>query len=58
MAYVDGYVIPVPKKTLAAYMKMAKAASKIFRKHGAIRCANAPAMILTSPGAALRSPSR
>ena len=35
MAYVDGYVIPVPKKNLAAYMKMAKAASKIFRKHGA-----------------------
>ena len=35
MAYVDGYVIPVPRKNLPAYMKMATAASKIFRKHGA-----------------------
>jgi uncharacterized protein YbaA (DUF1428 family) len=36
MAYVDGYVLPVPKKNLAAYMKMAKAASKVFKKHGAL----------------------
>ena len=42
MAYVDGYVIPVPKKSLAAYMKMAKAASKIFRKHGATQVRECP----------------
>ena len=30
MAYVDGYLIPVPKKNLAAYRKLAKAGSKVW----------------------------
>jgi uncharacterized protein YbaA (DUF1428 family) len=34
--YVDGFVLPVPKKNLAAYARMAKKASKVFRKHGAL----------------------
>jgi uncharacterized protein YbaA (DUF1428 family) len=34
--YVDGYVIPVPKKNVAAYAKIAKAAGKIWREHGAL----------------------
>ncbi|ACB74599.1 DUF1428 domain-containing protein [Opitutus terrae] len=34
--YVDGFVLPVPKKNLAAYFKMAKAASKVWRDHGAL----------------------
>lgn len=34
--YVDGYVLPVPKKKLAAYKKLAQAASKIWRGHGAL----------------------
>ena len=37
MAYVDGYVLPVPKKKLAAYRKLAVKASKIWRKHGALQ---------------------
>lgn len=36
MRYVDGFVIPVPKKNLAAYVRMAKKAGKIWREHGAL----------------------
>jgi uncharacterized protein YbaA (DUF1428 family) len=36
MAYVDGFVVPVPKKNLAAYRSMARKAGKIWREHGAI----------------------
>jgi uncharacterized protein YbaA (DUF1428 family) len=36
MRYVDGYVIPVPKKNLAAYRKMAQKAGKVWREHGAL----------------------
>ena len=34
--YVDGYVLPVPKKNLTAYFKIARAAAKIWREHGAL----------------------
>ena len=34
--YVDGYVLPVPKKNLAAYRRMAQKAGKIWREHGAL----------------------
>lgn len=34
--YVDGFLIAVPKKNLPAYVKMAKAASKVWRDHGAL----------------------
>lgn len=34
--YVDGFVIVMPKKNVPAYRKMAKDASKIWRKHGAL----------------------
>jgi uncharacterized protein YbaA (DUF1428 family) len=36
MAYVDGFVLPVPKRKLAAYRKMATLASKVWRDHGAL----------------------
>jgi uncharacterized protein YbaA (DUF1428 family) len=36
MAYVDGFVVPVPKKNLDAYRSMARKAGKIWREHGAI----------------------
>lgn len=36
MAYVDGFVLPVPKKNLQAYRRMSAKAGKIWRKHGAI----------------------
>ena len=36
MAYVDGFVVPVPKKNLPAYRKMSAKAGKIWREHGAL----------------------
>ena len=36
MAYVDGFVRPVAKKNLAAYRRMAKAAGRVWREHGAV----------------------
>jgi uncharacterized protein YbaA (DUF1428 family) len=36
MHYVDGFVLPVPRKNLKAYRAMAKKASKVWRDHGAI----------------------
>lgn len=37
MTYVDGFVIPVPKKKLAAYKKMAIWGKKTWMKHGALQ---------------------
>ena len=37
MAYVDGYVLPVAKKNLAAYGRLAQFAAKVWRKHGALQ---------------------
>jgi uncharacterized protein YbaA (DUF1428 family) len=34
--YVDGFVVPLPKKNLAAYRRMARNAGKVWREHGAI----------------------
>jgi uncharacterized protein YbaA (DUF1428 family) len=36
MSYVDGFLVPVPKKKLAAYRSMAAKAGKIWREHGAL----------------------
>ena len=36
MNYVDGFVLAVPKKNLPAYRRMATAASRIWREHGAL----------------------
>ena len=36
MKYVDGYVLPVPKKNLVAYRRIAQQASKLWRKYGAL----------------------
>ncbi len=35
MSYVDGFVVPVPKKKLSAYKRMAAKAGKIWREFGA-----------------------
>ncbi len=34
--YIDGFVLPVPKKNLPAYIRMARKAGKIWREHGAL----------------------
>ena len=36
MTYVHGFVVPVPKKNLAAYRKMANKAGKTWMKYGAL----------------------
>lgn len=36
MAYVDGFVLVVPRDNLPAYRKMAKLAGKVWREHGAL----------------------
>ncbi len=36
MSYVDGFVLPVPKKNLPVYRRIAKKAGKIWREHGAL----------------------
>jgi uncharacterized protein YbaA (DUF1428 family) len=36
MKYVDGFVIPIAKKNIAAYRRMAQKAGRIWRDHGAI----------------------
>ncbi len=36
MQYVDGFVVPVPKKKLPAYRRMALKAGRIWREYGAL----------------------
>jgi uncharacterized protein YbaA (DUF1428 family) len=37
MNYVDGFIVPVPKKNLAAYRRMSQKAGKVWREHGALQ---------------------
>ncbi|MEX0589970.1 MAG: DUF1428 domain-containing protein [Xanthobacteraceae bacterium] len=36
MEYVDGFVLPLPKKNVNEYQRIAKLASKVWRDHGAL----------------------
>jgi len=36
MRYVDGFVLPIPKKKLKAYRRIAQLAGKVWREHGAL----------------------
>ena len=36
MSYVDGFVLPLPKKNLQAYRRIAQKAGKIWKEHGAL----------------------
>jgi uncharacterized protein YbaA (DUF1428 family) len=36
MSYVDGFLLPIPKKNLASYRKMAAFGKKLWMKHGAV----------------------
>ena len=36
MAYVDGFIIPVPTRNLTAYARIARRAGKVWREHGAL----------------------
>jgi uncharacterized protein YbaA (DUF1428 family) len=36
MSYVDGFIVPVPKKKLRVYRGMARKAARVWRDHGAL----------------------
>jgi uncharacterized protein YbaA (DUF1428 family) len=36
MAYVDGFLLPVPKRKVNAYLKMSRKAGKVWKEHGAL----------------------
>jgi uncharacterized protein YbaA (DUF1428 family) len=36
MPYVDGFIVPVPKRKLEAYRQMARKAGKVWREYGAL----------------------
>ena len=35
--YIDGFVLPIPKKSIAAYRRMASLGGKVWREHGALQ---------------------
>ena len=35
--YIDGFVLPVPKRQMAAYLRMAKLGRKVWLEHGALQ---------------------
>jgi uncharacterized protein YbaA (DUF1428 family) len=36
MPYVDGFIVPVPKKSVESYRRLARKAGKVWRDHGAL----------------------
>jgi uncharacterized protein YbaA (DUF1428 family) len=36
MTYVDGFIVPVPKRKVQAYRSLARKAGKVWREHGAL----------------------
>lgn len=48
--YVDGFVLPVPKKRLTAYAAISKKAGKIWREHGALEYFECAGDDLSIPG--------
>jgi uncharacterized protein YbaA (DUF1428 family) len=34
--YVDGFIVPIPKSKLAAYLRMARLGAKVWKEHGAL----------------------
>lgn len=50
MAYVEGFVLPVSKKKLADYRRIARKAGKIWREHGALEVKECVGEDLTAKG--------
>jgi uncharacterized protein YbaA (DUF1428 family) len=36
MRYIDGYIVPVPKRNLKAYLRLSRKMGRISMKHGAL----------------------
>ena len=47
--YVDGFVIPVPKRKVKAYLRMAKMGAKMWKEHGALAYSECVAEDLAVP---------
>jgi uncharacterized protein YbaA (DUF1428 family) len=52
MSYVDGFLIPIPKKNVRAYRRMAEMGRKAWMKHGALDYKECVGDDLTPPFAA------
>ena len=50
--YIDGFLLPVPKKNLAAYRRMSAKAAKVWKEYGALEYRECVADDLPSKGAA------
>ena len=50
LMYVDGFVLPVAKKNLKAYQKIASTACKVWMKHGALAYFEAAGDDMNVPG--------
>jgi len=57
MKYIDGYILPVPKKNLPAYKKMAQLGAKLWKKQGALGYYEAVGDDLDSMLAGIRFPA-
>jgi uncharacterized protein YbaA (DUF1428 family) len=61
--YVDGFIIPVPKKNLGVYRQLAATCAEIWREHGALEVRECVAedvkmgKLTSFPRAVLRKPS-
>mgnify|MGYP001093097109 FL=1 len=51
MKYVDGFVIPILKKNLSAYRRMARQGGELWKKHGALEYRECVAEDLRAPWA-------
>jgi uncharacterized protein YbaA (DUF1428 family) len=47
--YVDGFVVPVPKKNLAAYRRMAQKSAKVWREYGVMQDPRLTKMMKSMP---------
>lgn len=56
MRYVDGFVIPIPKKNVKAYKKMAKEGGRMWTKFGALEYMECLADDMTPPGVTFTFP--
>lgn len=43
MAYIDGFIVPVPKDRIDDYVKIASAAGEVWKEHGALSFTEAQA---------------
>ena len=55
-SYVDGFVLPISKENLPAYRRIARAAGKLWREHGALDYQEFVGEDLSPKGALVRFP--